>query len=673
MANPAEGLRLNARQREAIHYLDGPLLVLAGAGSGKTRVITQKIGWLIEECGIRPSRIAAITFTNKAAREMQDRIAKMLPQGSSKGLTVSTFHSLGVRFLREEHSALGYKKTFSIFDANDCYAVIGELAGTVDKSTIRYIQSLISGWKNALQTPDQVEVMTKKSDAEDHEKLAAVVYRNYEATLKAYQAVDFDDLIRLPVEVLRSHPEIRDRWENRFTHLLIDEYQDTNGAQYQWLKMLAGVRASFTAVGDDDQAIYAWRGADIENLKRLTVDYPRLNVVKLEQNYRSTARILTAANVLIRNNPKLFEKTLWSEHGPGEAISVHACTDNETEAESVVIRLLAHKAQHRCHFSDYAVLYRSNHQARVFEQALRQYRVPYLISGGQSFFDKAEIKDIVAYLRLLLNQDDDPAFIRAATTPRRGIGSQTLETLGNYAGERHISLFQAATEEGLRMRLNARQQEPLTAFINFILKMEWRAEREPVAQVFPDLLKAIDYENYLYDTDEAKVAQTKWANVVELEEWLIRKGEGDNDTPGRNLIEMAQSIALITLLDKRNEEKIDAVQLSTLHASKGLEFPHVFLVGAEEGILPHRESMEESKLEEERRLMYVGITRAQRSLSLSYAKKRKQAREWIPCEPSRFIAEMGDDLRFFGTDTDEVADRSTGNHHLAAMRAMLGG
>jgi ATP-dependent DNA helicase Rep len=655
---------LNPPQREAIRYLDGPLLVLAGAGSGKTRVITQKIAYLIEECGFNPSNIAAITFTNKAAKEMQERVSNLL-KDKPKGLTISTFHSLGVRILREEATVLGYKPRFSIFDSTDCYGIISDLSGSTDKATIRRLQTLISNWKNALTSPDSA-----LANAENEtEKLAALAYASYSATLKAYQAVDFDDLISLPVELFDTHPEVLNKWQNRLRYLLVDEYQDTNACQYRMLKLLAGPRAAFTAVGDDDQAIYGWRGADIENLRGLPRDYPKLKLIKLEQNYRSTVRILKAANALISHNEKLFDKKLWSDLGQGDPITVTVSQDNEKEAENVVMKLQAHKFEHRSEFRDYAILYRGNFQARALEKLLRDQRIPYALSGGQSFFDKAEIKDITSYLRLLANSDDDPAFIRAVTTPKRGVGGTTLEALGTYAGERHISLFAAVFEEGFAHRVQTRQLTPLIEFCEFINRIEYRASREPVAQVMNDLLNAIGYEAWLYDDNDKRAALSRWDNVQELVKWLAKRGEED----GKSLIELTQMIALINLLDKQDDgSRPDAVQLSTLHAAKGLEFGHVFLIGIEEGVLPHRESQTPDKIEEERRLMYVGITRAQRSLHISYCEKRKQGKEVIPCEPSRFIAEMGkEDMRFSGGKSDTPPDKASGSNRLAAMKAML--
>ena len=656
--------KLNPPQREAVKYLDGPLLVLAGAGSGKTRVITHKIAYLIEQCGYSPAHIAAITFTNKAAREMQERVGKLLQGKSARGLTVTTFHSLGLQVMRQEAKHLGYKPQFSILDASDSMSIISDALKTTDKKEIRRLQSQISNWKNAMLSPDAAQLA-----AEDDAQLqAAKLYRVYQETLRAYQAMDFDDLIRLPVELFQSVPQALEKWQGKLRYLLIDEYQDTNACQYRIVKLLAGVQGAFTAVGDDDQAIYAWRGADVENLRVLQQDYSRLHVIKLEQNYRSTVRILRAANTLIANNPKLFEKKLWSELGHGDPINVSAARDEEQEAENVVMRLQAHKFEHRTRFADYAILYRGNHQARVFEQYLRNAKIPYELSGGTSFFERTEIKDVIAYLRLLANSDEDPAFIRAVTTPKRGIGTQTLEKLGAYAGGRHISLFAAVFEAGLQSQLGAKQLEPLLTFCNFINNLEWRASREPCANIMQDLLRAIDYEAYLFDSEETRAAQGKWNNVQDFVGWLNKKAEED----GKTVIELTQTIALINILDNRDDQELDAVRLSTLHAAKGLEFGHVFLVGVEEDILPHRVSVEADQIEEERRLMYVGITRAQKSLSISYCSKRKRAGDWQVCEPSRFIGELAqEDLRISGKGGDPQMQKSEGTARLAQLKAML--
>lgn len=654
--------QLNAPQRAAVRHLDGPLLVLAGAGSGKTRVITRKIAYLIEAGGYSPAHIAAITFTNKAAREMQERVGRLLQGKPLRGLTVTTFHSLGLAILRHEARHLGYKPRFSVLDAADSFQILAEIVGSSDSGQVKSAQYLISKWKNGRISPETAATAA----ATEAERLAARAYRAYQDTLRSYQAFDFDDLIRVPAELFETNAEVLAKWQGKLRYLLIDEYQDTNTCQYQMVRRLAGLRGAFTAVGDDDQAIYAWRGANAENLRLLQDDFPALKVIKLEQNYRSTVRILRAANSLIAHNPKLFEKKLWSELGVGDLIRVHAARDEEAEAESVVMRLLAHKFEHRTRFSDYAILYRGNHQARVFEQQLRNERVPYTVSGGTSFFERTEIKDITAYLRLIANADDDPAFIRAATTPKRGIGPQTLEKLGDYAAHHHLSLYAAAFEAGFIHRLEARQREGLVQFCSFIGRLEAR-QREPCSAILQDLLSAIDYQAYLYDSCEEYQAKARWGNVQDFVGWLSRKGEEDSKT----VIELTQTIALIALLENREDDAGDAVRLSTFHAAKGLEFGHVFLVGVEEGILPHRESIDSGAIEEERRLLYVGITRARKSLSLSYCEKRRRAREWQPCEPSRFIAELSqEDLRVSGRGAPEVT-KTEGNAKLARLKALL--
>ena len=655
---------LNPPQREAIRYLDGPLLVLAGAGSGKTRVITEKIAYLLGECGMAPQHVMAITFTNKAAREMRERATKLVGEPASE-VNISTFHALGAKFLRMEARAIGLKPGFSILDASDTAALFNELLKDSDKSRVKLIQQRISLWKNALLGPDDV------APADDLEAGAQRVYAEYERTLKAYQAVDFDDLIMKPVQLLEQDEDVATRWRTRIWHLLVDEYQDTNRCQNRLMRLLTGERAAFTAVGDDDQSIYAWRGADVDNLRQLQVDFPRLKVIKLEQNYRSTTRILKAANSVIQHNPKLFDKKLWSDKGHGDVIRVMACRDDQHEAEWVVTRLMAHKFEMRGQgkWRDYAILYRGNFQARLFEQQLRAHKVPYVLSGGQSFFDKSEIKDLTSYLRLLANQDDDPAFIRAATTPKRGIGGTTLEALGHAAGRRHISLFAAIFAPGIEHDVKAPQLAVLREFGNFINRIEYRAQREPAGQVLDDLLKAIGYEAWLFETQEARDAESRWGNVREFVGWLSGKGEEEK----KNLLELAQTVALITMLDKQ-DENTDAVQLATLHAAKGLEFRHVHLVGVEEGSLPHRESIDKGDIEEERRLMYVGITRAQLSLNLSWCAKRKQGREVVERAASRFIAEMGDDIKHEGQGAVSSApsfDKTAGNARLANFRALL--
>lgn len=656
--------KLNSVQREAATYLDGPLLVLAGAGSGKTRVITHKIAYLVGQCGYAPRNIAAITFTNKAANEMRERVGSLLQGKDSKGLVVSTFHSLGMNILRAEAKLLGYKPQFSIFDSSDTWKIFNELTSSGDKQALRDIQTQISNWKSAFVSPEQAVQM-----AENAEKTAqAAIYARYQETLRAYQAVDFDDLIHMPVLLFNEHPEALLRWQSRLRYLLIDEYQDTNDCQYQLTRLLAGSRAAFTAVGDDDQAIYAWRGASIENLHNLRNDYDSLRVIKLEQNYRSSQRILKVANHLINHNTKVFEKKLWSDHGIGDPIRIYAARDDEHEAESVVMKLMAHKFEHRTRFADYAILYRSNHLSRVFEEQLRTQRLPYTVSGGTSFFDRTEIKDITSYLRLIANTDDDPAFIRAITTPKRGIGNVTLEKLGSYAGARHVGLFEAAFEPEIERELPVRQYEELMLFCGFINRIGERAEKDPCGELLDELLRAINYETWLYDSNDPRQAETKWKNVVDFIAWLKRKAEADEKT----LLGIIQTVALINMLDGKDQEP-DAVALSTLHAAKGLEFPHVFIIGAEEDILPFRDS-DEKGIEEERRLMYVGITRAERSLQISYCNRRKRGKDWFACEPSRFLEELPkDELIYAGghKEATPMITKNEGMNKLSMLKAML--
>ena len=673
---------LNGPQSEAVLYLDGPCLVLAGAGSGKTRVITQKIAYMIEDRGYDPRTIAALTFTNKAALEMQERIAKLLKQPKqAKQLTVSTFHSLGVKILRQEAAGVGLKDKFSIMDSDDCYTIVSDLGLTTDKQEIRRIQNAISLWKNGLVDPDDAIKQAKDED----EAQAGRVYRSYVATLQAYQAVDFDDLIRLPVELFRNNDPIRDRWQRRLRYLLMDEYQDTNTCQYELVKLLVtgiGKKPMFTAVGDDDQAIYAWRGASVENLKTLQVDFPDLRVIKLEQNYRSTTRILQAANAVIGNNPKIFEKSLWSEHGLGEPIKVMGMQNDDQEADQIAMLISSEHFQRKNNWSDFAILYRGNHQARVMEQALRKERIPYTMSGGQSFFDKAEIKDIIAYLRLIANQDDDPAFIRAVTTPKRGVGMATLEVLGEFSRQWNCSLFEAAGKGGIEAKLQDRQLHPLRDFCRFIDDLEDRATRpgpsgsgDNAAEVLDDMMKEMNYEHYLYENFDDRAAQSKWQNVLEFTNWLKERGRGGRDRDGeeKNLLELTQMVALMSMLEGQDETP-DAVRMSTLHASKGLEYPHVFLVGVEEGILPHKGDPDDpiekiaARIQEERRLMYVGITRAQRTLQITWCKKRKRAGELVHCDPSRFIKEMALDE---GDAPPKESEIISPKDRLASLKALL--
>ncbi len=663
---------LNPRQREAVHHIDGPLLVLAGAGSGKTRVITAKIGHLARQCGIEPKRITAVTFTNKAAREMKARVAALLGRDRGEGPVISTFHTLGLNILRRELKRLGYKPGFSIFDQQDAVALLKDLLrkqNSDEEKIVNSVQWQISDWKNDLIDPEQA--LTRADD--DLKTRAALLYAAYQRSLKAYNAVDFDDLIRLPVQLLRDHPDALEQWQNRIRYLLVDEYQDTNQAQYELVKQLVGVRAAFTVVGDDDQSIYAWRGARPENLARLREDFPRLEVIKLEQNYRSSGRILKAANRLIANNPHLFDKRLWSELGPGPEIRVLECRNEEHEAEKVVSEIIHLKFTGKVSHGDIAILYRGNHQSRIFEKALRTHGIPYLLSGGTSFFSRAEVKDVMAYLRLLANPDDDSAFLRIVNVPRREIGPSTLEKLGTYAQQREIGLLPACRELGLQSQLNTRAQQRVQAFAELVDHYGRGAEHDPVTTV-KRLVEAIQYRDWVRENASSDaVADRRMENVTDLIDWLsaLQKGELQEKT----LSEMVAHLTLMDLLERQNEEENqDQVHLMTLHAAKGLEFPHVFLVGMEEELLPHRTSIEEENIEEERRLAYVGITRAQKSLTLTYAAKRKRFGEMVACEPSRFLQELPEeDLRWEGRGSQMTPEekQERGSAHLANLKSLL--
>jgi len=663
--------RLNPAQRAAVTYLDGPLLVLAGAGSGKTRVITRKIAHMVADCGIRPDAIAAVTFTNKAAREMKARVGELLSEERAQGLTVSTFHNLGMRILREEHARIGYRRGFTLFDAEDSLTLLRELLkiDRIEKAEIlERAQWQISAWKSGLLSPEDA---VKKAE-DDHGRRHARLYLDYQRSLQAYNAMDFDDLISKPVHLLESDAEARDKWQAQLRYLLVDEYQDTNAAQYRLLKLLAGNRAAFTAVGDDDQSIYSWRGAEPKNLSLLKEDFPALKVVKLEQNYRSTRRILRVANKLIGNNPHLFEKALWSDLGEGDPIRLVACPDAAAEAERIATEISAHKLKHKSRNGDFAVLYRSNHQSRLFEKALREQKLPYDISGGTSFFDRGEVRDLVAYLRLLVNPEDDSAFLRIVNLPRRELGPVTLEKLGAFAGQRHISLFGACFEAGLAAEMPGRSAEKLRECATWVSRTAEAAESEPAAGVVKQMLEDIAYRGWLEESaKDLAQAERKWENVQEFVQWLERPIAGESGT----LADTLGKLALMDMLDRNADDKDgDAVQLMTLHAAKGLEFPHVFLVGMEEEILPHRNSLEGDSLEEERRLCYVGITRARQTLTLTYADKRKKYGEEISCEPSRFLKELPQDdiLSDSGAAPATVEERvARGRAYVDSLRGLL--
>jgi ATP-dependent DNA helicase Rep len=661
---------LNPQQTAAINYISGPLLVLAGAGSGKTRVITEKIAYLIEHCGLRASSIYAVTFTNKAANEMKGRIAKIIPRSTRRGLKVATFHTLGLSIIKQNAVLCGLKSGFSIFDAEDCMQLLRGFFSknkTSDHEYVLQAQQQISRWKNELLEPEQV---TQNAIGDLQELIQ--VYALYQHALKAYNAVDFDDLIRLPVTLLSKQEEIRSKWQNKIRHLLVDEYQDSNACQYMLVKLLTGARANFTVVGDDDQSIYAWRGAKPENLALLQRDYPHLKVVKLEQNYRSTRRILQAANHLIAHNVHLFAKKLWSDLGPGDFLRVLVCKHEEDEAEQVVADLISHKLRHGTQYGDYAILYRGNHQSRIFEKIFRHHGIAYRISGGESWFARVEIKDIFAYIKLLCNPADDAAFLRAVNTPRRGIGEGSLSILGRYAQTKEQSLYDCADHLALGQQIPEKPRTALKIFKQWLEGIKLRLQTDSVVEVLRDMVDESGYEAHVHEQYDAPAkAQKRMGNVWELLEWVERLLAKNRD---QQLVDVVNRLILIDVLEKSEEQDTHTIQLMTLHASKGLEFPYVYLVGMEEELLPHHACMEEDHIEEERRLAYVGMTRAKKGLCLSLAKQRRRGGELRDCQPSRFLNELPQDcLEWFGqlSVKDEAKSKALARSHLAGLKNLL--
>jgi ATP-dependent DNA helicase Rep len=665
-------MSLNPSQLEAVHYTAGPLLVLAGAGSGKTRVITEKIAALVAG-GVPPYSIAAVTFTNKAAREMRQRVGALLDADSARALRVSTFHTLGLNILRREYGNLGYKRGFTIFDAHDSRNLVKDLLRNDNADTEGAIDAAcaaFSAWKSELIGPEAALAAA----ADELEQARARQYAAYQRALQAYNALDFDDLIARPVFLFRELPAVLEAWQDRIRYMLGDEYQDTNFAQYQLMGQLVGSRGAFTVVGDDDQSIYAWRGARPDNLKSLATDYPALKVIKLEQNYRSSGRILEAANGLIANNPHLFDKRLWSAHGPGDRIRVLVARDGADEADRVAMEIMRLRMERGGQWRDYAVLYRGNHQARPFEQSLRALEIPYSVTGGTSFFDRTEVKDVLAYLRLIANPDDDAAYLRIVNVPRREVGTATLEKLGAWASSRGLGLLAASLEAGLHSVLPSRIVERLHGFARRMVELGDAAEDgAPVDDLARELIAELGYRDWLFENArDPRQAEAANENLAELLDWLGRASR-DGDEP--TLADALRKLSLMDMLDRQSgDEQDDRVRLMTLHAAKGLEFPTVFLAGCEEELLPHRANLEGPGLEEERRLAYVGITRAQRRLFMSYARRRKRFGEILECSPSRFLEELpAEALEWEGrVELSPEEAKARGRSAIAGLRSMLG-
>ena len=670
-------MKLNPQQQQAVEYVSGPCLVLAGAGSGKTRVIINKIAHLIGKCGYLPKQIAAVTFTNKAAREMKERVAQSIGKESSKGLMVSTFHTLGFDIIKREYKHLGFKANMTLFEEHDQMALLKELTADLlqeDKELLRTLINRISNWKNDLCSPQQALTLAR----DKQEQTFAHCYDRYNKQLRAYNALDFDDLIMLPTLLFKQNEEVRSKWQEKIRYLLVDEYQDTNTSQYELIKLLVGERARFTVVGDDDQSIYSWRGARPQNMVRLRDDFPALRVIKLEQNYRSSQRILHCANILIDNNDHVFDKKLFSNLGEGEKLQIIEAKNEEHEAERVVGELIAHRFIAKTHYRDYAILYRGNHQSRLLEKILMQNRIPYKISGGTSFFSRAEIKDMMAYLRLVVNQDDDAAFLRIVNTPKREIGTATLEKLGSLAQEKHVSLFEAIFDFELIQRVTPKAYDALQKFARWIVELNDEIQRSEPERAVRAMLASLHYEEYLYEyATSPKAAEMQSKNVATLFDWVADMLKGDEFNEPMNLNQIVTRLTLRDMLERGEEEDDrDQVQLMTLHASKGLEFPYVFLIGMEEGILPHQTSIDEDNVEEERRLAYVGITRAQRNLWFSLCKERRQFGELIRPEPSRFLLELPEDDLQWERDKPPLSveqQQAKTQSHIANLRAILRG
>ncbi|MDG6791353.1 DNA helicase Rep [Glaesserella parasuis] len=665
-------MKLNPQQQQAVEYVNGACLVLAGAGSGKTRVIINKIAYLIAHCGYSPKQIAAVTFTNKAAREMRERVAHSIGKESSRGLTISTFHTLGFEILKREHKLLGYKSGMTLFDEHDQLALLKHLLPenvTEDKDLLKLLVATISNWKNDLLSPEQTIALAKS----DRDRVFSHFYDQYQNQLKAYNALDFDDLIMLPTLLFKQFPEAKERWQQKIRYLLVDEYQDTNTSQYELIKLLVGCDGNFTVVGDDDQSIYSWRGAKPENMGRLQQDFPKLKVIKLEQNYRSSQRILHCANILIDNNDHLFDKRLFSQLGEGEKLNVIEAKNEEQEAERIVGELIAHRFSRKTKYKDYAILYRGNHQSRLLEKLLIQNRIPYKISGGTSFFAKAEIKDMLAYLRLLVNQDDDAAFLRIVNTPKREIGAATLEKLGQLANEKQVSLFEAIFDFELIQRLTPKPYQALQDFARWVVELSDQAVRSEPKSAIQDMLAKIQYEAYLYETAATpKSAEMQSRNVQTLFEWVEKMLEGDELSEPMSLNQVVTNLTLRDMMEcGEDDDESDQVQLMTLHASKGLEFPHVFLIGMEEGILPHQTSIDEDNVEEERRLAYVGITRAQQTLTFSLCKERRQYGEIIKPEISRFLLELPQDDLQWERDKPKLSEQERQQKVSAGLNSLM--
>ena len=635
---------LNPEQELAVRTTEGPLLILAGAGSGKTRVITMRTAFMLSQ-GIAPESILAVTFTNKAATEMRERLAGLVPEEQAKKVTMSTFHALCVRILRQDIEALGYKKNFSIYDEGDQMGLIKKIITRIsardEKLDPHVAKNAISKAKN-----------NGWREPQDDKTLIGAVFARYNAELKTLNAVDFDDLLLLTVKLLNEHPSVQERWFRRFRYIMVDEFQDTNRLQLDLVSLLAkphpsspefaGARPNVAVVGDDDQSIYGWRGAEVSNILEFEAHFPGPTVVKLEQNYRSTNIILGTANSLIKNNPRRRPKKLWSAKEGGEKVKVIAMPDDRQEAEFITEEINARKTAEGLKWEDFAVLFRMNAQSRQVEENFRRLRVPYRIIGGKSFFDRREVKDVLAYAACLLNVDDDVALLRIINTPARGISDATVEKATEYSIRTKTSVFKALRDDHFLMTLRTATRNAIEKFAAFLDEFETKLH-EPLSNQPAVLRTLIEESGYLPDLQRTCKTPEEWMDREKSVRDIIgsfEAYEGRSDKGLRGFIDEM----MLRQDQEDDEDEGGGVTLITLHASKGLEFPHVYLMGVEEGVLPHDRSKLEGTVDEERRLLYVGITRAQKTLALTWCRQRAEYGSVVPCISSSFLKELDPEL-----------------------------
>jgi DNA helicase II / ATP-dependent DNA helicase PcrA len=673
--------RLNPEQLAAVKHTEGPLLVLAGAGSGKTGVITYRIAHMILNLQVPPDRILAVTFTNKAAKEMKERVEHLVGRKHCKGIVLSTFHSLGVRVLKRDIQCLGYKKNFSIYSTADQVGLVRQIVREVNTDNKKYdaeaIIWRISGAKNKLIPPDRFV----PNPSDDIDKMAALVYPRYQSALKAYNAIDFDDIIMLTAELLQHHPKVLKHWQERFSYLMVDEYQDTNSSQYLLVNLLAAGCGNLCVVGDDDQSIYGWRGADVGNILDFEKDFKGCRTIKLEQNYRSTGNILDAANHVISNNKVRKAKKLWTASGTGPLIDLCIVQDDEEEATSVVERIQLERYKKDSPYSNFAILYRTNAQSRAFEEQLRFEDIPYVLVGGTQFFERKEVKDTISYLRVIANPMDEVALLRIINFPKRGIGDGTVIRINQWSLEHEIPLFEALGRVGEIEGITEVIRDKVQAFHDLLIDAGERFAGEgEIAEKGKDLFDRLGIEAEIYRTiDDPKVARRKVENV----EQVINSMAGYQErVPSATLSGFMEKVSLMdedrfSGKDKKDHGK-DAVTLMSLHSSKGLEFPFVFLVGMEEEILPHKRSIyEDDTIDEERRLCYVGITRARQQLVMTRTLFRKKYGKLQERIPSRFLEEIPAGVLnvMQSGEVKEVSpeeEEKSAEDFFAKMRAMMG-